>query len=226
FWDKDTLLASNLELAGLHVMNGSRCIGICDDKSLTHIELCRARIPSPRTSVLPLTFSETDLTRTVESLESSFGYPMVVKDCHGSFGEQVRMVSNHDELLLEISDTRVPTIVQEFVPTGGRDVRVEVVGGEPIAAMERKAPEGDFRSNVTIGGSMKAVNPSGDVEELAIRAAECVGAGFCGVDILYSPSGPTVCEVNSNAHIRNITDCTGIRVADLIRDHVVSECKR
>ena len=46
FWDKDVRLAENIELCGYPVFNTSRCISVCDDKSLTHLALSRSGVPS------------------------------------------------------------------------------------------------------------------------------------------------------------------------------------
>jgi hypothetical protein len=41
--------------------------------------------------------------------------------------------------------------------SSGRDIRAFVIGGEVVAAMERRGPAGDFRSNLHRGGSARAV---------------------------------------------------------------------
>ena len=39
-------------------------------------------------------------------------------------------------------------------------------------------------------------------------------------DILFGENGPILCEVNSNAHFKNIYDCTGENVADYIIEYI------
>lgn len=68
---------------------------------------------------------------------------------------------------------------------------------------------------------MSVHQPSEDEKELALKASEAVGADFCGVDILYMDGGPVVCEVNSNAHMKNLRNCTGIDVSDMILEHII-----
>ncbi|MDE5604271.1 MAG: hypothetical protein K2I73_01665, partial [Eubacterium sp.] len=46
-----------------------------------------------------------------------------------------------------------------------------------------------------------------------VTACEALGLHFGGVDLL---EGGLVCEVNSNAHIINIMNCTDIDIAALI----------
>ena len=40
------------------------------------------------------------------------------------------------------------------------------------------------------------------------------------MDILFGENGPILCEVNSNAHFKNIYDCTGENVADYIIEYI------
>lgn len=221
FWDKDVRCAANLELCGLPVLNGSECIRLCDDKSLTHLALAAAGVPSIDTVACPLTFSEYGDLGFADRAAEALGFPMVVKDCFGSFGEQVRLARDAGELRSVLSEPYRPRILQRYVECGGADVRVEVVGGRAVAAMARRAPEGDFRSNATIGGTVSGCEPTGEESELAVRACEAVGADFAGVDVIETGDGPVVCEVNSSAHLRNLLECTGIDASDAILAHAV-----
>ncbi len=226
FWDKDVRCAANLELCGYRVFNPSECIRVCDDKSLTHLALAKNKVPSIPTVACPLSFSEYDDLSFLEDAAGILGFPMVVKDCFGSFGEQVRLAEDMESLKGMFEGPFVPRILQRYIECGGRDIRVEVVGGKPIAAMERRARAGEFRSNATLGGSISPYMPTDDETELAISACEAVGADFAGVDIISTPDGPVVCEVNSNAHLKNLLDCTGIDASEAILAHVIGTVKR
>ena len=220
FWDKDVPLAKNLEVCDIPVFNCSECIRLCDDKALTHLTLADWNVPSIRTVASPMSFG-TPYEDQAERILGQFGFPFVSKDCVGSFGQQVRLVRDEDDLRKELSSS-VPKIFQEYIECGGEDIRAEVVGGRVVAAVKRKAPEGDFRSNASNGGVMKAYEPTEEEKSLAIEAANAVGADFCGVDIIVSDEGPKVCEVNSNAHIMNLRNATGIDVSERILEHIVN----
>ncbi len=226
FWDKDVRLAENLELCGYPVFNSSECIRICDDKSLTHMALASAGVRSIPTVSLPLSFGPYADLGFVDGLEDSLGYPMVVKDCCGSFGEQVHLAGDRGSLESLLSGPYVPRIAQRYVETGATDIRAEVIGGKVAESVIRHGSEGDFRSNCAIGGRMESCRISEECAELAVRASEAVGADFCGVDILMMDGAPAVCEVNSNAHIRNLADCTGHDVSEDILRHIVSCLRR
>ncbi|MDQ7863268.1 hypothetical protein RCO48_26145 [Peribacillus frigoritolerans] len=85
---------------------------------------------------------------------NEIGYPLIVKEAYGSFGEQVYLIQSEDELLKTVRDLdHKPFIIQEFIEhSKGRDIRVNVVGNQVIAAMQRHS-ELDFRANMTVGGA-------------------------------------------------------------------------
>lgn len=218
FWDKDVRLAKNLEVCGFPVINCSEAIRICDDKSLTHLVLADYGIPSIRTVAGPMTFGKS-FEDAAEGIADQIGFPMVVKDCFGSFGEQVRLVKDMAGLLRESMDG-TPKIFQEFIDCGCKDIRIEVIGERAVAAVTRTAPAGDFRANASNGGTMERYTPTQEESQLAVDAAAVVQADFAGVDILQTKDGPVVCEVNSNAHIKNLLNATGIDVSDLMIGYV------
>ena len=216
FWDKDVRLARMMEAAGFRLFNTASAIADCDDKSATHQVLSGRNIPMPDTLVAPMNFPGrvAPCDRFVDQVEQLLGYPVVVKESYGSFGDQVHLAANRAELEALHGRMRdIPHLCQRFVKSSiGRDVRLQVVGSRVVAAMFRHS-ETDFRANVSAGASMEAFVPPAAFVDLAIRAAQAVGADFAGVDLLFGEQDtPLVCEVNSNAHMRNIQQCTGVDV--------------
>lgn len=231
FWDKDVKLAYYLEQLGYRVFNSSEAIGICDDKALTHIKLMNSGISMPRTIVAPKTFDNIGYTSLgfLQEISESIGYPMVVKEAFGSFGQQVYLVHSYDELLALFNKLGTkPVIFQEFIKSSfGRDIRLQVVGDKVIAAMLRHSETGDFRANLTIGGKMQAYEPNKEQCDLAITSCKRIGLDYAGVDLLFGDDGDTlVCEINSNAHFKNICDCTGVNAADAIINHIINEISK
>ncbi|HKL99329.1 MAG TPA: RimK family alpha-L-glutamate ligase, partial [Mobilitalea sp.] len=226
FWDKDVRLARYLEQQGYTVFNSSASIEICDDKSLTHLTLMNADIPMPRTVIAPKTFDNIGYTNLdfLTEVANCLSFPMVIKECFGSFGQQVYLVKDMDELKDKLAQIGVkPLLFQEFISTSfGRDIRLQVVGKKVIAGMYRYSENGDFRANLSNGGSMKPYNPSEEECELALRCCETIGLDFAGVDLLFGEDDKLlVCEVNSNAHFKNIYDCSGVNAADAIISHII-----
>ncbi|MCD7824502.1 MAG: RimK family alpha-L-glutamate ligase, partial [Clostridiaceae bacterium] len=129
-----------------------------------------------------------------------------------------------------ISDSKLagqPFLYQKFIEEScGRDVRLQVVGSQVIAAMYRWS-ENDFRANLTNGGSMKPYQASVREQAQAVRVAKALKLDFCGVDLLFSGEtneADILCEVNSNAHFKNIYTCTGVNTADYIMDYILRNC--
>jgi ribosomal protein S6--L-glutamate ligase/gamma-F420-2:alpha-L-glutamate ligase len=114
-----------------------------------------------------------------------------------------------------------PYLIQQYIQTSqGKDVRVEVVGGRVIAAMLRTNPS-DYRSNITSGGTAQPYTVNMQQAQLAIDACRALGLDFGGVDILFGPNEmPILCEVNSNAHFKNLYDCTGVNAAEDIMEYI------
>jgi RimK family alpha-L-glutamate ligase len=223
FWDKDILLAEYLEIGGLPVYNSSKAIALCDDKRKTHLALKKAGVPMPDTILAPMTygsigFSDMDF---LDRVEKALGYPMIVKEAYGSFGAQVYLAADRKELERIINECSTTEILfQKYISySKGRDIRLQVVGNEVIGAMYRYSDK-DFRANVSAGGQMKEYQPSKEECELALMAARAVDVDFAGVDLLFSPDGPIVCEVNSNAHFKNLLDCSGVNTADAIMKYI------
>ncbi len=220
YWDKDIKIAKLLEQQGIPVFNSSGSIGLCDDKSLTYLALRRIGIPMPETIILPKTFPNIGYTDTgfLDEAAARIGFPLVLKECFGSFGQQVYLYDNMEKLRGKVvSLAGTPMLVQSMVSSSfGRDIRVNVVGGRIVASILRQNRTGDFRSNLTLGGSMEPYTPSAEEARLALEAVKELGLTFAGVDVLFGENGPLICEINSNAHFKTTLECTGVNMADEI----------
>lgn len=229
FLAKDVRLARLLEQDGCKVFNSAASIALCDDKSLSYLRLREEGFPMPETLLVPMMFFACDWSENpfVEHAIQTLGFPMVLKEACGSFGQQVWLVKDRQELVDRLNASSPRTmLLQRFIASScGRDIRVQVVGGEVVACMYRWS-ETDFRANISNGGSMKPYHPNSAQAELAVQACAALGLSFGGVDLLFGEGEePFLCEVNSNAHIRNLLDCTGIDVADRILAHICASVR-
>lgn len=221
FWDKDTRLARALESAGISVYNSAAAVALCDDKSETHRVLAQGGIPMPKTLLAPMTYVEVDepIEPFLAAAESKLGFPLVVKECFGSLGEQVYLAKTREQLRsLAYGMRHRPFLLQEFIrDAAGEDKRLYVVGDRVVAAMKRVNPS-DFRANIAHGGKALAYTPTPEEEMLAVRSCRLLGLHFGGVDLLQ---GGLVCEVNSNAQMAGIISCTGVDIANIIVQEVL-----
>lgn len=223
FWDKDILLAKSLENKGIPVYNSARCIALCDDKRKMHLALKQHGIPTPDTILAPMTYPGIGFTdfSFLDDVEKKLPYPFIVKEGYGSFGAQVYLVEDREALETLLTEKMADGFLfQRFVENSkGRDIRLQVVGNRVIGAMYRYSRT-DFRANLTAGGEMKPYAPTEEEIALAVRASTAVEADFSGVDLLFGEDGPLVCEVNSNAHFKNLLQCTGVNTAYEILNYI------
>ncbi|MCR5202369.1 MAG: RimK family alpha-L-glutamate ligase [Lachnospiraceae bacterium] len=243
FWDKDIMLGENLlryilnNNLNIRIFNNPISIDYSDNKYKTYLKILDYNrdgeyiIKLPKTLIYPMTYkNETVITdEYIDHIESSFNYPIIIKECYGSFGEQVYKADSRDELsaITSMLNGR-PFIIQEYIKNShGRDVRLQVVGDKVVAAMKRSATNEDFRANLTNGGTSEKYEFSKAEERLALNCAKALKLDFAGVDLLFNENNQAgiLCEINSNAHFKNITDATGVDVAKEIISYILLKIK-
>ena len=142
-------------------------------------------------------------------------------------GKGVHLAKDFDELVDIMQQVKLkPHIFQQYLgKKKGVDIRVIVIGGKAVCAMERKN-ENDFRSNVAQGGQGTKVDLSPEFKETAEKCAKVLGLDYCGVDLIFGDNNqPYVCEVNSNAFISGIEKVTGFNVAGAYAQYIISKLK-
>ncbi|RME78188.1 RimK family alpha-L-glutamate ligase [Candidatus Woesearchaeota archaeon] len=191
------------------------------DKLLTQLVLDQAGVPMPTTYI-------SSSTKEAKRILDRVSYPIVIKFPQGTQGKGVTFaesVSSAKSILDAFASLNQPVIVQEFVETGGEDIRAFVVGGKVVAAMKRKALEGEKRSNIHAGAKGEKVELDLETKQIAVKAAKALKLDICGIDILKGPQGPKVIEVNLSPGIQGITEATGIDVANKIAKHLYDATK-
>ncbi|MCF7798276.1 RimK family alpha-L-glutamate ligase [Candidatus Woesearchaeota archaeon] len=205
------------------LINGTAYMPISDraftfahDKLLTQLEFQRNGIP------MPTTYLASTITAARSILER-LNYPIIMKFPQGTGGKGVLFAESFasaSSILDALSSLRQPFIIQEFLETGGRDVRAFVIGGQVTAAYQRKAKKNEARSNIHSGGTGDVIELDDETKRIAVKAAEALGADVCGVDILMTHKGPMVLEVNLSPGLQGITQYTGIDIADKIAKYL------
>jgi RimK family alpha-L-glutamate ligase len=211
-----------VEERGVPVMNSPRAIERAVDKFYTTALLHDAGLPTPETIVCD------NLSGAMEAVRSMLGRgpggeppgEVILKPIFGSMGHGLVRLSDPDaafRVLRSLEQIRAVFYLQRAVNHGGRDIRVFVIGGRAIGAIERWAPDGDWRTNVARGGSARPIELPAEWATLAVRAAATVGADYAGVDLLPSEDGSVfVLEVNAIPGWQGLQRATGIDVAAAI----------
>jgi len=194
----------------------AEAFSIAHDKLLTHLELQKHNIPMPRTYV-------SATIPAAKKILEKMNYPIIMKFPHGTGGKGVMFADSYtsaSSLLDALSALRQPFIIQEYVETGGTDVRAIVIGTKVVASMERKASAQEVRANFHSGGTGEPVELDTMTKKIAVIVAKAIGAEICAVDILKSVKGPLIIEANISPGLQLISKTTKIDVADLIAKHL------
>ena len=211
-----------IEESGVPVMNSPRAIERCVNKFYTTALLEQAGLPVPETVVCE---RGADAIAAVREMSDA-----IVKPIFGSLGHGMVRVTSPDvahRVVEPLEQIGSIFYVQRTIDHGGRDIRAFVVGGRVIGAIERTAPAGDWRTNVSRGGSVRALDLPSDWAGLAVRAATTVGADYAGVDLLPSRDGQVfVLEVNGIPGWKGLQQATGVDVSGAIVEHLVDRVRR
>jgi RimK family alpha-L-glutamate ligase len=210
-----------IEERGLLVVNSPRTIERCVDKFYTSALMRDAGLPTPETVVCQGTDEAMDAVRALGDV--------VIKPIFGSLGQGMFRTDNPEvalRVVRTLDQVRAVFYVQQAIDHGGRDVRAFVVGGRVLGAIERRAAAGEWRTNVALGGTARAVNLSDEWAQMALDAAAVVGADYAGVDLLPSRDGRVfVLEVNGIPGWEGLQTATGIDIGGAIIDHVVTRLR-
>ena len=229
YLDKDKYQSQILERLGIKLFNSHDSIRVCDDKGTTYLALVGKGVNLPKTIFGALCYNK-DMPideNWARKIAEQLSFPLIVKESFGSMGKGVYLAKNFDELLFIMEEVKLkPHIFQQYLgKKKGVDIRVIVIGGKAVCAMERKN-ENDFRSNVAQGGQGTKVDLSPEFKETAEKCAKVLGLDYCGVDLIFGDNNqPYVCEVNSNAFISGIEKVTGFNVAGAYAQYIISKLK-
>ncbi|MFD5191816.1 RimK family alpha-L-glutamate ligase [Streptomyces sp. NPDC058357] len=218
-YDREVTLLRHLERMGATLLNPLDAQLVCRNKIWQLQELARAGLPVPDT----LSYATAPLEGVVRTRH--IGTPCVVKSVTGHKGKQVFLAPDAD-LLHGVAGAlahETPHLFQEYVShSHGRDLRVIVVDGVPVAAAVRTSRDGSLTSNVGQGGAATlCLGRYPEAEDLAVRAAGAVGLAIAGVDLLFASEDTyTICEANAvpgwrpqmTAVAPAITDCIDRRL--------------
>ena len=213
-----------LEGRGKTVVNSYRASSTCGNKLIASIALSRENIPTPRTFVA---FTQDGSLKALERL----GYPAVLKPIVGSWGRLVAQLKDPETAtaILEPREYMHPIqqvyYLQEKIKRPERDIRCYVIGDQAVAAIYRNAPPGEWRTNTARGGVAENLAVTSELSEISVRAAEAVGGGAFGVDLMETDSGFVVHEVNHTTEFKNTVRVTGVDIPKLLLQYTIDQVK-
>ncbi len=140
------------------------------------------------------------------------GAPLIVKLLEGTQGKGVVLAETNqaaESVINAFKSLNANILVQEFIKeAAGKDLRLFVIDGKVVATMERTAAAGEFRANIHMGGTGKAIKATAEEKKIALKAAKTFNLKVAGVDIIRSKKGPLLLEVNSSPGLEGIEGAT------------------
>ncbi len=228
----DVVLERSLSQSrGLHVLHALEQLGVptlnrydvtatCADKYLTTAALLRHGVPIPRTI---LAFTPEAALRALDTL----GYPAVLKPTVGSWGRLLAKVNDREaaEAILEHKVTlgsyqHSIFYIQEYIAKPGRDIRAFIVGDQTICAIYRSSSH--WITNTARGGQASNCPITPELDALCRAAARAVGGGVLAIDLLESPRGLLVNEINATMEFRNSIEPTGVDIPGAVADYALA----
>ncbi len=191
------------------------------NKILTQLKLQQHGIPTPATYLSPT-------IQSAKQVLEEITYPIIIKFPEGTQGKGVMFADSYasaSSVMDAFASINQPVIIQEYVETGSTDTRAIVVGDKVVAAMQRKAEQGEKRANIHVGGTGESVNLDPYTKNIAVKTAKAMNCGVCAVDILEGIKGPSVIEINLSPGLQGITKATKVDVADKIAKYLYNNTK-
>ncbi len=214
-----------LEGLGGRVINPLYSAILCGNKMYAHMELEKAGVRTPKAVAA---FSEEGALAALDE----FGYPAVIKPTVGSWGRLIALLRDKEAARAVIEDREhmFPLYqvyyFEEFVERPPRDIRVIVVGDSVAAAIYRYSGEGEWKTNMALGGHAEACPVTNELEDICMKATRALGGQIVGVDLMESKSdGLMVHEVNNTTEFKNTVRVTGVDIPGLMVDYALGQGK-
>ena len=211
------------ERLNVPTLPNSAAIEASKDKMYANQILAQAGLPIPKTML-------TRFPCKAELVEKVVGFPCVLKVVTGSHGKGVYLCENAKQFedlseLVSSIDFKNSMIIQEYIKESeGRDLRVIVIGGRVVGAMQRKSTDGSFKANISRGGQGEAYDVDDQMELLAIQTAKVLDLDIAGVDLLFHNDGYRICEANSSPGFQGFEKALGINIPQRVFDYVKFRC--
>ncbi|MEM3849183.1 MAG: RimK family alpha-L-glutamate ligase, partial [Zestosphaera sp.] len=196
---------------GVTLMNSAQGFMNARDKYRATQLLANAGLRVPETK---LTEDVYVLSETVRNWGRAVFKPLI-----GSMGYGSLLVTDPDVAFI-IGKTWLshsqPVLLQRYMRSKDRDIRVFVVGGEVLGAIYRYKPENTWKTNVAQGAKVEGAVVDVELKELSIKATETLGLDYAGVDVGETEEGYVIYEVNAMPNWQGFYAGTGISPAPKI----------
>ena len=211
-----------LEGLGVKVINCLNTGVFAGNKLFTHMLLKKFGVPTPDATVA---FSK---DAALQALETQ-GYPRVIKPTVGSWGRLISKLNDKDsaEGIIESRENMYPIYqihyLEEFVKRPPRDIRAIMVGDKIVAAIYRTSGNGNWKTNMALGGVAEPCKVTQEMEEMCIKAKNAVQGDIVGVDLMESDEkGLVVHEVNNTTEYKNTVRVCEVDIPSLMLNYALN----
>ncbi|MFN4337258.1 MAG: lysine biosynthesis protein LysX [Candidatus Nitrosocaldus sp.] len=220
---KSLHLTATLEGKGCRIINPFQCSIIAGNKLFAHLALVKHGIKTPKSM---LAFTHDTVLKAIDTL----GYPAVLKPTVGSWGRLIALIRDRDaaEAVVEDREHMFPLYqiyyIQEYVKRPPRDIRAIVAGDRVLGAIYRYSGDGQWKTNMALGGRAEPCQVSKELEDICVRACKAVNGKVVGVDLMEDEArGLLVHEVNPTTEFKNVARVANTRIADEMIDYIITE---
>jgi ribosomal protein S6--L-glutamate ligase len=218
-------LLEHMEKTGALVVNPVNAIRTARDKYATMTALAKAGLPIPETYVTEMAYWA---YRKTGHLKQTVYKPLI-----GSLGFGSMKFSNKDmafNVYAQLERIGQPLLIQEYIGIKEEngpisDLRAFVIGDRTVAAMERTAKQGQWKTNIAQGAKPKAIKLTNELEKLALKATKTLNLAYAGIDILQTEQKATILETNTTPNWQTIQKTAKTNIARQITEHMTKEWK-
>ncbi|MCH7877426.1 MAG: lysine biosynthesis protein LysX [Thaumarchaeota archaeon] len=210
-----------LEGLGVKVINCLNTGIFAGNKLFTHMLLKKFGVPTPDATVA---FSK---EAALQALETQ-GFPRVIKPTVGSWGRLISKLNDKEsaEGIIESRENMYPIYqihyLEEFVKRPPRDIRAIMVGDKIVAAIYRTSGNGNWKTNMALGGVAEPCKVTSEMEEMCIKAKNAVQGDIVGVDLMESDEkGLVVHEVNNTTEYKNTVRVCKVDIPSIMLDYAL-----
>lgn len=147
-------------------------------------------------------------------VNGKLGLPFVMKGLNSSMGKEIFLIRDFDafKCTIEKFPLEKKFLYEEYIEGGNRDIRLFIINGEIIAAMEREN-KNDFRSNVALGSTVRPVEVTDEMRRISETVYARTGLDVIGLDLLHGKDGLLFCELNVMPGLKGIEESSGKNIA-------------
>jgi ribosomal protein S6--L-glutamate ligase len=196
------------EAIGIPTINNSRAIRLVRDKAVATAFAHAQGLPTPLTYFV----SQPHLFTQIPAHD----YPLVVKPANGSSGRGIHRLNHPEDLAtLDLAEHDSFWLAQHYVENTGFDIKVYVTGKEvyPVAKRSPLHPDIDV--------DKRLIPLTLELRNLALRVGSTFGLEIYGLDIVETPEGLVVVDINDFPSFGRVP-----RAPERVATHIVRVAQR